>query len=111
MTVKSHVRAKEIAATVRIDSTAGQMDFWRLRNGFCHHAGPDLGAVRALATAALVAASAIGPGIAGFLIDAGIDLDMQSFGYAAYCLAGALLFYLLRHAFQRRIAETADLRF
>ena len=52
-----------------------------------------LGAIRALATAALVAASAIGPGIAGYLIDAGIDLDLQSFGYAAYCFGGALLFF------------------
>lgn len=66
-----------------------------------------IGAIRALATAALVAASALGPGIAGYLIDVGIDLDLQSFGYAAYCFGGAALFFALRVPFKRRIAETA----
>ena len=66
-----------------------------------------LGSIRALASSALVAASAIGPGIAGYLIDAGIDLDQQGFIYAAYCLGGIVLFNLLRKAFARRVAETA----
>lgn len=65
-----------------------------------------LGAIRALATAALVAASAVGPGIAGLLIDFGIDLDSQSFGYAAYCFGGAALFQALRAKFSQRIADT-----
>lgn len=55
-----------------------------------------VGAIRALVTAALVAASALGPGLAGYLIDTGIDLDLQAFGYAAYCGAGALIYLLLQ---------------
>ncbi|MGV8834044.1 MAG: MFS transporter [Devosia sp.] len=65
-----------------------------------------LGTIRALATAALVAASAVGPGIAGALIDTGVDLDRQSFGYAAYCFAGAGLFLALRARFKNRVAES-----
>jgi MFS family permease len=64
-----------------------------------------LGAIRALATAALVAASAVGPGIAGLLIDVGVDLDSQSFGYAAYCFGGAGLFLAIRDKFQQRVAD------
>jgi MFS family permease len=64
-----------------------------------------IGAIRALATAALVAASAVGPGVAGVLIDIGIDLDAQSFGYAAYCFGGAALFQSLRGKFSRRVAD------
>lgn len=66
-----------------------------------------LGAIRALASSALVAASAVGPGIAGFLIDAGLELDLQGYIYAAYCIAGTLLFVMLRSAFRRRVAELA----
>lgn len=66
-----------------------------------------LGAIRALASSALVAASAVGPGIAGFLIDAGLELDLQGYIYAAYCTAGTLLFVMLRGAFRRRVAELA----
>lgn len=69
------------------------------------HGTTHLGAIRALATAALVAASAVGPGIAGLLIDVGIDLDSQSFGYAAYCFGGAGLFLAIRDKFQQRVAD------
>jgi hypothetical protein len=65
-----------------------------------------LGAVRSLATAALVSASAVGPGIAGLLIDLGIELDVQGFGYALYCFAGAALFVAIRPRFQARVIET-----
>ncbi|HEV7276700.1 MAG TPA: MFS transporter [Devosiaceae bacterium] len=63
-----------------------------------------LGAIRALATAAVVAASAIGPGLAGLLVDAGIELDVQGFGYAAYSLAGVALYFVLQRPFRRRAA-------
>ena len=62
-----------------------------------------IGAIRALATAALVAASAIGPGVAGYLIDAGIDLDLQAFGYAAYCGCSATVYLLLLPRFGERV--------
>lgn len=61
-----------------------------------------IGAVRSLATAALVAASAVGPGIAGYLIDTGVELTAQAFAYAAYCLAGAVLYLALQPRFRRR---------
>jgi MFS family permease len=61
-----------------------------------------LGAIRALVTATLVAASAVGPGIAGGLIDAGVDLDAQAFGYAGWCLAWAGACLGLQGALQRR---------
>jgi sugar phosphate permease len=62
-----------------------------------------VGAIRALATSALVAASAIGPGVAGYLIDVGIDLDFQAFGYAAYCGCSTLLYLLLLPRFGERV--------
>lgn len=66
-----------------------------------------LGAIRALATAAVVAASAIGPGLAGMLVDAGIELDLQGFGYAAYSLGGVGLYFALQRRFSRRAAALA----
>jgi hypothetical protein len=48
------------------------------------------------------------PGIAGLLIDVGIDLDSQSFGCAAYCFGGAASFQALRSKFRRRVADTAS---
>ncbi len=65
-----------------------------------------IGAIRSLATAALVAASAIGPGIAGWLIDGGIPLERQAVGYAAFCLACAASYALLQPSFRRRTAES-----
>lgn len=66
-----------------------------------------LGAVRALGTAALVSASAIGPGLAGLLIDLGVDLDVQGFAYALVCLGGAAVFIAIRPRFRKRVAEVA----
>lgn len=61
-----------------------------------------IGAVRALATAALVAASALGPGLAGWLIDIGFSLELQAFVYAAYAFAGAVAYLALQRAFAVR---------
>ncbi|MHA6299990.1 MFS transporter [Devosia sp. CAU 1758] len=66
-----------------------------------------IGAIRSLATAALVAASALGPGIAGFLIDAGAPITAQTFGYAAYCVAGSLTYFALWREMSRRAALVA----
>ncbi|WP_051332710.1 MFS transporter [Cucumibacter marinus] len=46
-----------------------------------------LGAIRALATSAMVLASALGPGIVGVLMDAGTTLPQQGPGFAIYCIA------------------------
>jgi len=61
-----------------------------------------IGAIRAIASASLVAASALGPGLAGVFIDAGVDLEIQAFGYAAYALAGATTYLILRSRFRQR---------
>lgn len=61
-----------------------------------------IGAIRSLATAALVAASALGPGIAGLLIDRGAMLPVQTLGYAAYCILGSLAYLVLQGAMARR---------
>jgi len=66
-----------------------------------------LGAVRSLVTAALVAASALGPGIAGYLIDAGAPITVQTFAYAAYCVVGSILYLGLQRALFRRVATIA----
>lgn len=65
----------------------------------------NIGAIRALVSSALVFASALGPGIAGWLIDAGIDLDRQAFFYAAYCFIAAVVYWLTRPIFAARIAD------
>lgn len=61
-----------------------------------------LGAIRALATSAMVLASAIGPGIAGGLIDLGVELDRQAFFYAAYCFIAAAGYFAIRRLFENR---------
>lgn len=67
-----------------------------------------VGSIRSLASAALVAASALGPGLAGLLIDMRIDLDAQAFGYALYGLGGAVTYLLLQPQFRRRARETSQ---
>lgn len=49
-----------------------------------------LGAIKALAAAIMVLGSAIGPGITGVLIDAGIGIETQYIGVAAYFLLTTL---------------------
>jgi hypothetical protein len=63
-----------------------------------------IGAIRSVATAALVAASALGPGIAGLLIDLGVELDHQAFAYAIYCAGGAVVYRLLQPRLRERAA-------
>ena len=46
-----------------------------------------LGSVRSLATTVMVVATAIGPGITGLLIDAGIDFPAQGLAMGLWCLA------------------------
>ncbi|AZB57980.1 MFS transporter (plasmid) [Cereibacter sphaeroides] len=64
-----------------------------------------IGAIRSLATAALVAASALGPGLAGWLIDRGLPLERQAVGYAAFCLACATGYAFLQPHIRRRTME------
>lgn len=49
-----------------------------------------------------------GPGLAGVLIDMGVDLDAQAFAYTLYGLGGAVTYLVLQPGFKRRSLETAD---
>ncbi|RMC32468.1 MFS transporter [Paracoccus alkanivorans] len=64
-----------------------------------------IGAVRSLATAALVAATALGPGISGILIDLGINLERQAVAYAAWCLSWSGIYLWLQPRFGFRASE------
>ena len=50
-----------------------------------------LGAIKAMATAIMVLGSALGPGLTGALIDAGVPFEAQMPGIAAYCVAASAL--------------------
>lgn len=67
-----------------------------------------VGAIRALVTAFLVAASALGPGLAGALIDAGLELDRQAWGYAVWCLLWAGMYLGLQARLRHRVGLLAD---
>lgn len=49
-----------------------------------------LGAIRAIAVAAMVFASALGPGVTGSCIDRGIGFDFQLIVMAVYCILAAI---------------------
>lgn len=51
----------------------------------------NLGSVRALAVAAMVAATAIGPGLTGYLIDQGVTLPEQMIYMSAWCVVACLV--------------------
>ena len=54
----------------------------------------NLGSIRALTVSAMVLASAVGPGLTGWLIDAGIDLPRQMRYLAGWCVAASFLLAL-----------------
>ncbi len=52
-----------------------------------------LGSIRAIVSAAMVFASALGPGITGWFIDRGIGFERQLFFMSAYCLLMMLILF------------------
>lgn len=70
-----------------------------------------LGAVRSVIFAMMVFASALGPGLVGWMIDAGIDYDRQVLGMAGYCAIVSLGLVAAatraRHRRQQELAATA----
>ena len=60
-----------------------------------------LGAIRALAVAAMVFATGLAPGLMGGLLDLGVGLEAQILVMAAYTLAAAGLFLVLAHGTPR----------
>lgn len=63
--------------------------FWAEFYGTAH-----IGAVKAMAAAVMVLGSAIGPGITGVLIDAGIGIETQYVGVALYFVFSTILLYV-----------------
>ncbi len=63
--------------------------FWAEFYGTRH-----IGSIKALAAAVMVLGSAIGPGITGVLIDAGVDLPMQYMGVSVYFLCASLCMWI-----------------
>jgi len=61
-----------------------------------------LGGIKALTTAAMVFSSALGPGVMGALIDAGVSIERQCFVIALYCFAVGVFAWSL----QARMRET-----
>jgi len=61
-----------------------------------------LGAIRALVLALMVLASALSPGIFGWLIDLGVTFEAMASGGLAWALAAAALFWW---TFRRRVAR------
>lgn len=59
-----------------------------------------LGAIRSVVSAAMVFASALGPGMTGWLIDRGVGFELQLIVMAVYCLATMLVL--------SRVAKTLD---
>jgi len=74
-----------MAATVGANYTLPSA-FWAEFYGTAH-----LGAIKAMASAVMVLGTAIGPILTGVLIDAGVSLDAQMLGIAAYFAAAALM--------------------
>jgi hypothetical protein len=61
-----------------------------------------LGDIRAIAVAAMVFASAIGPGITGWAIDRGIGFDFQLIVMAGYCILASLGMLFVARALLKR---------
>ena len=65
----------------------------------------NLGSVRAIAVAASVAATAIGPGLTGYLIDRGTSLPTQMLYLSAWCIVASLVLALVAPIILRRNAS------
>jgi MFS family permease len=64
-----------------------------------HH----LGAVRSLTMAGMVIASAIGPGVTGWLIDIGVGFEIQLIAMGVYCFGTMILMVIAARALHQRL--------
>jgi sugar phosphate permease len=64
----------------------------------------NLGAIKALATSAMVFSTALGPGITGLLIDAGYMFPDQTWGFAVWCLLASGVFATVRLRLRTELA-------
>ena len=61
-----------------------------------------LGAVRSMVSAAMVFASALGPGLTGWLIDKQVDFEFQLLVMSAYCFATMLVLFPVSRQLKKR---------
>ena len=66
-----------------------------------------LGAIRAVTVAIGVFATAVGPGLTGFLIDRGVSYPLQITLMGVYCLAACLLMVHVARRFEARALPSA----
>ncbi len=57
-----------------------------------------LGAIRSVTMAAMVFSSALGPGLTGWLIDAGVSFDRQLYYMSGYCFMACVVMFLTSRA-------------
>lgn len=74
-----------LALTTGANSTLPNA-FWAEFYGTAH-----LGSIKAMATAVMVLGSALGPGLTGLLIDAGIGIEAQYLGIASYFIFSSVM--------------------
>lgn len=66
-----------------------------------------IGAIRAVAVAAMVASTAIGPGVTGFAIDLGVDFPGQTGAMALWCIAISVAMWPVMRRITRPASATA----
>ncbi|MGR3502099.1 MFS transporter [Pseudaestuariivita sp.] len=76
--------------------------FWSEFYGTRH-----IGAIKALATAVMVFGSAVGPGISGVMLDAGVGLETQFGGFSVYFAVCAVLIVVAIRRAARDLPATA----
>lgn len=90
-----------LALTTGANSTLPNA-FWAEFYGTRH-----IGSIKAMATAVMVLGSAIGPGVTGVLIDAGVDLNTQYMGVSVYFLFASLCTWIGINKYRHALARSA----
>ncbi len=67
-----------------------------------------LGAIRAMTVAIMVFATAMGPGVTGFLIDLGVSYPLQIIAMGLYCFAASVLMYFVSRALKARALSASE---
>ena len=61
-----------------------------------------LGGIRAITVSGMVLATAVGPGLTGTLIDAGVALPTQLLWMAGWCVIASGVLFFVSHQLRRR---------
>ncbi|MEC5383992.1 MFS transporter [Aurantimonas sp. C2-6-R+9] len=69
-----------------------------------------LGAIRSIVVATMVLATAAGPGLTGYLIDAGVDYSLQLIAMGLYSLGAAILMVFVSRHVESSRAELGAIR-